>query len=172
MFHEGNSVKALPVFGGNCSLVETLCDSGVTFLIVGGHAVHFYIPTRLCNDLDVLIGPTKENAERVLCVFRELHLEFKYPPETLTLPYKRIPLHLSTGLTEYDADILTPGHDGDFHRAWESARFAKMADRKVRVAPRHYLIQMKERSERTEDREDIRQLEDVDIAGLGGSYAE
>jgi len=45
-------------------LVE-LTDAGADFAVVGGHAVAFHGHPRATKDLDLLVRPTPENAERV-----------------------------------------------------------------------------------------------------------
>ena len=50
--------------------VESLNQSGARYLIVGAHAVAFHARPRATKDLDLLLEPTRENAERVLTAIR------------------------------------------------------------------------------------------------------
>lgn len=44
--------------------LESLNREGVTYVVIGGMAVLAHIPYRTTRDLDVLIEPTLENAEK------------------------------------------------------------------------------------------------------------
>ncbi len=44
--------------------LDSLNSEGVAYVVIGGIAVLSYVPYRTTRDLDVLIEPTPENAER------------------------------------------------------------------------------------------------------------
>lgn len=46
--------------------LRILNEHSVEFLVIGGHAVAFHGYPRLTGDMDILIRPTPENAERVV----------------------------------------------------------------------------------------------------------
>ena len=46
-------------------LLVELADAGADFVVVGGHAVAFHGHTRATKELEVLVRPTAENAQRV-----------------------------------------------------------------------------------------------------------
>jgi hypothetical protein len=47
-------------------LIQALHDSNVDFMIVGAHALAFHGLVRATGDLDILVRPSAENAERVV----------------------------------------------------------------------------------------------------------
>jgi hypothetical protein len=51
--------------------VALLLSRGVHFVVIGGHAVAFHGYPRLTDDLDLLIRPTTENAQRVIAALAE-----------------------------------------------------------------------------------------------------
>jgi hypothetical protein len=50
--------------------IESLIAHGVEFLIVGAYALAFHGAPRFTGDLDVLVRPTRDNANRVLEAIR------------------------------------------------------------------------------------------------------
>lgn len=46
-------------------LLSSLKSHGVEFLVIGAHAVGFYARPRMTEDLDVWVGRSKDNAERL-----------------------------------------------------------------------------------------------------------
>src|SRR5947207_8893866 len=98
-------------WGPNSDFVEALLDSGARFFIRGGTAVHFYDPTRVVGDLDLLIEPSRETAEKVHATLSRAiwpdMLEFTV--DDLAQPGKHVritrPLYV---------DVLTPKRGIDF----------------------------------------------------------
>lgn len=60
--------------------IELLERHGVRYLVVGGYAVGFHGFPRYTGDLDVFIGISEENSEKVLKVFAD----FGFPDMGLT----------------------------------------------------------------------------------------
>jgi len=51
--------------------IDALKAHGVRYPVVGAHAVAFHARPRATKDLDLLVDPSPENAERVLAALRE-----------------------------------------------------------------------------------------------------
>jgi hypothetical protein len=51
-------------------MLHSLVESGVEFLVVGAHAMAVHGIPRATGDLDILVRPTPENADRVLQALR------------------------------------------------------------------------------------------------------
>jgi hypothetical protein len=60
--------------------LASLNREGVSYVVIGGIAVLFHIPYRTTRDIDILIEPTLDNAEkahRALSRWGDLHLTFE-----------------------------------------------------------------------------------------------
>jgi len=139
-------------FGANRELLIQLNSERVRFLIVGGVGVHFHAPEREYDDLDILIDPTLENAERCVQALRNLGLVAP-PAEVLAIPNVQIPLKVC-----HHAEILTPDRGVDFKKEHENSVEALVNDQPVRVASREFLIRMKTGTGRKQDAIDLRLL--------------
>ena len=51
--------------------IELLNSQKVDYIVVGGHAVAFHGHPRFTGDIDLLLRPAHENAERVIAVVKE-----------------------------------------------------------------------------------------------------
>lgn len=143
----------LPTFGGNNELVEQLVRHRVRFLVVGGAAVNFYVAERTADDLDLLVEPTPDNAERLFAALAALHLTPQFPQDVISRPTERpqqMPLK-----TVYYADLLTPGPAVNFATEWDRASLGSIGGNEVRVAARGLLIEMKVNTNRERDASDV-----------------
>lgn len=129
----------------------------VRYLIVGAHAVALHARPRATNDLDVLIEPTIENANRVLDALRDFFggTDTGYAVEDFTDPNIVIQL----GVAPVRIDILSglTGLD-EFHQAWQSRVEARFAAVPASFIGRDMLIQVKEAADREQDRADVAML--------------
>ena len=139
--------------------VESLNQSGARYLIIGAHAVAFHARPRATKDLDLLVEPTGENAERVLAAIRRfLGTDMGLTREDLSTPGRIVQL----GVAPSRIDLLA-GISGveDFRTAWERRVDAAFGD-----VPAHYLslddlIQAKASTGRDQDKADLRILQRV-----------
>jgi hypothetical protein len=58
-------VKALCVPEPELGILRALGGCAVEYLLIGGHAMHFYGSNRDVNDVDILVGRSQRNAERL-----------------------------------------------------------------------------------------------------------
>jgi predicted nucleotidyltransferase len=56
--------------------LDALNNEGAAYVVIGAMAVTFHIPYRTTRDIDVLIGPTVENARRVPGTFKGVSTSF------------------------------------------------------------------------------------------------
>jgi len=125
----------------NADLLRRLSDSGVSFVLVGGGAVAAYG----CRDdlylpeLDILIDPAIENAERVLGVLSATGMQLWITAAHLAGPKKQLPVKQLL----FDMDILTPATDESFLAILERSGQVMVGDLEVRVIARDDLIAMK-----------------------------
>jgi hypothetical protein len=52
--------------------IELLNSRGVEYVIVGAHSLAFHGHPRYTGDLDILVRPSQENAEKITAVISEL----------------------------------------------------------------------------------------------------
>lgn len=157
----------LNTFGGNADLVRTLTEARVEFLVVGGLAVVFHNcrdPLKV-DDLDLLLNPCPENAERFIRVLSALERDplptvAQVARPNLQIPIKTIPL--------FNVDILTPPDDIDFGELSGRSESALLqGDIPVRVISRRDLIALKRiaiqklSKEKQKHEDDLRYLEAV-----------
>jgi predicted nucleotidyltransferase len=136
--------------------VESLNQSGARYLIVGAHAVAFHARPRATKDLDLLLEPTRENAERVLTAIREfLGTDLGLSGEDLSTPGRIAQLGVAPSRIDLLAGISGVG---DFDAAW-----ARRVDAPFGDVPAHFLsledlIQAKASTGRDQDKADLRAL--------------
>jgi predicted nucleotidyltransferase len=125
----------------NADLLRRLSDGGVAFVLVGGGAVAAYG----CRDelhlpeLDILIDPAIENAQRVIGVLSAAGMQLWIGAADLAGPKKQLPVKQLL----FDMDILTPGADESFPAILERSGHVMVGDVDVRVIARDDLISMK-----------------------------
>ena len=125
----------------NADLLRRISEGGVSFVLVGGGAVaaygcraDLYLP-----ELDILIDPTIDNAQRVLTVLSEAGMQLWIGPTDLAGPKKQLPVKQLL----FDMDILTPAADERFPAILGRSERTMVGDLEVRVIARDDLIAMK-----------------------------
>jgi predicted nucleotidyltransferase len=133
----------------NADLLQRLTDGGVSFLLVGGAAVAFYgcRADRYLPELDILIDPAIENAERVMAVLSAMGVQLWINAKDLAGPKKQLPVKQLL----FDMDILTPAADENFSAILAQSVEGMVNGNAVRVIGREDLIAMKRVAARTVD---------------------
>lgn len=138
-------------------ILAALDESEAEFLVVGAHAMALHGVPRATGDLDVLVRPSAENAERVLTALGAFgapldahdvtRQDFEIPGQVyqIGLPPRRI-------------DLLTSISGIGFDEAWISRDEVKIQGRKVPFLSREALIRNKQASGRDKDLVDVRLL--------------
>ncbi|MBX9804532.1 MAG: hypothetical protein K2Y18_02120 [Alphaproteobacteria bacterium] len=162
---------------GNIKLLESLVVQNAVFLITGSWAVNHYDPTRIPNDLDILISNKNENIEN--CVFTFASLEdFASKMEEIKQKLYEISenngpaLKLSCRLypfpsgNMYNFDILSPKQTQSFEELWERSEkgiiFGKVP---VRFISKRDLIHSKREAIRN-NQNDIKSFSGEDLRKL------
>jgi hypothetical protein len=125
----------------NGDLLSKFISSGVSFLLVGGAAVAFYgcrEETHL-SELDILIDPALQNAERVIAVLSAVGMQIRIGAGELAGPKKQLPVKQLL----FDMDILTPAADENFSAMLARSAQGTVNGGVVRVIARDDLIAMK-----------------------------
>lgn len=92
-------------------------DRGIEYLVVGGYALAQHGAPRFTMDLDLWVRPTRENAERVIGLLRDIGFgrlgctveEFTRPDTILQLGTPPVRVDLLTGLTGLDWEAAFHG---------------------------------------------------------------
>jgi predicted nucleotidyltransferase len=135
--------------------VGLLNSHRVEFVVVGGHAVAFHGHPRFTGDIDLLIRPTRENAEAVLRVLRDFGFDtLKVDPADLTTPGRILQL----GRPPNRIDLLTSISAVTFDEAWETRISGALDDQQVSFLGWDALIRNKTASGRDKDRLDVKRL--------------
>jgi hypothetical protein len=140
-------------------LFAALNEAEVKYLLVGGYAVGWYAEPRFTKDLDVWVGSSGDNPERVLAALKR----FGAPLDDLTVE------DLATegtvfqmGLPPNRIDILTEVSGGvDFETAWASRAQGRFDGVPFNVIGLTELIQNKEAVGRPQDVRDAKLLRRV-----------
>lgn len=119
-------ISAMSIMEPNQSFKEFLKrfnDFGIEYLIVGGYALAMHGAPRFTKDLDLLVRPTRDNAERIISFLTEMGFsslgctvdEFSRPDTILQLGEYPLRIDLLTGLGGVTWDEAVQGKvEGDY----------------------------------------------------------
>ena len=135
--------------------VGLLNSNGVEYLIAGAFAVAFHGFPRYTADLDLLVRPSAENADRVLHTFAEFGLgSLGIRAEDLQTPGMVIQL----GMQPNRIDVLTTISAVSFEEVWATACEADLDGIPTRFIGRAALLRNKEHTGRAKDLGDAEEL--------------
>lgn len=137
------------------ALFASLQKAEVRYVVIGGIASVLHGVPRATFDLDILIDPTPENAERLLRAMREAGFgtsSLIAPPELLANE-----ITVFKDLVRVDVQTSTPGLS--FPEAWSRREKMTYQGQDFFVASLADLIASKKASGRPVDLEDVRLLE-------------
>lgn len=142
-------------------LLRALVDAGVSFLVVGAHALAAHGVPRVTGDLDVWVRATEDNAHRV---WQALHA-FGAPLSDLQVREKDFStpdIVAQFGLPPYRVDIMTSISGVDFDDAWRTRLEGHLFEVPIAFLGRDSFIRNKIASGRPKDLSDVRSLEGRD----------
>jgi uncharacterized nucleotidyltransferase DUF6036 len=126
----------------------------VRYLVIGGIAAVLYGVPRATFDLDILIEPTKENAQRLLDALSEIG--FGTAQMTNAEEIVETEITIFTDRVRLDVQTSTPGIQ--FEEAWQRRVTMTFAGQTFEVVSLADLIQAKTAAGREVDLEDVRTL--------------
>jgi hypothetical protein len=130
--------------------IELLNSRGVEYVIVGAHSLAFHGRPRYTGDLDILLKPSAENAEKVASVLAEFgFVDFK--PSDFTEPDQIIQL----GRVPNRIDLLTGITGVPIDEALAGKISAELAGLPVFFLSKELLIQNKRAVGRPQDVADV-----------------
>ncbi|WP_052375056.1 hypothetical protein [Chondromyces apiculatus] len=139
-------------------LLTCFVDEGVEFLLIGGWALALHGHGRSTDDMDVLVRPSPENAERVyqaLLAFGAPLDAHDVTPGLFAQPGSAYRLGVKPALIE----VLTKIDGLSFDEAVEGARTFEVDGRRVPFIARQALLKNKRAAGRPKDLADVAWLE-------------
>lgn len=137
-------------------LIEIFEKHSVKYVIVGGHAVNYYGYVRSTQDLDVLIYPSIENAQKVISALREFGFGDAGIPQSY---FERSGSAIHLGVEPNRIDLLTHLKDVDNDQIFTNMTRAEHQGIVTNVIALQDLIDVKRRSDRPRDHVDAEELE-------------
>jgi predicted nucleotidyltransferase len=130
----------LYTFGSNGDFVRALVDHQVDFMVVGGLAMVFHGCRDAMNvdDLDLMLNPIEDNAERLIRSLSELGFPVRWSATDLSKPNIQLPIKQNFYL-----DILTPPDGVDYDAMKQRSLPARLDNIPVHVVSREDLIALK-----------------------------
>ena len=132
-------------------------DAGVEFVIVGAYALAFHGAPRASGDIDVLVRPSVENADRVVAALGR----FGAPLQSagITSGDFARPGHVyQIGVPPRRIDVMTQISGVSFDEAWASRVTGELDGRPIGFIGRDALIKNKQAAGRPKDLADLSRL--------------
>ncbi len=137
------------------AFLELLNSNEVEYLVVGAFAVAFHGFPRYTADLDILVRPTKENADRVLRALSAFGFgKAGIEAADLRSAYKVVQL----GVKPNRIDLLTSISGVTFEEAWAERTEAELDGIATHFIGRAELLRNKEHTGRAKDLGDAEEL--------------
>lgn len=140
-------------FADLCALLNA---KNVDFLIVGGYAVAFHGAPRFTGDLDILISPDVEQAERMLSALSQFGFPAHELAATDLLEQRRI---LQLGEVPVQIHVMTSITGVNWQDAWASRHQGTYGNVPVFFIGREVLLANKRAAGRTKDLADVEAME-------------
>jgi hypothetical protein len=139
-------------------LLDAFSGAGVESIVVGAHALAVQGIARATGDLDVLVRPTPENAERVIQALQVFGAPLAQHGVTVS-DFTRPGCVYQMGLPPRRIDVLTHISGVAFDEAWASRKIVAVGGRLVPFLGREALLRNKRAAGRPKDLVDVELLE-------------
>jgi len=136
-------------------LVRLFEKHGVQYTLVGGHAVSFYGYVRTTQDMDLLVSPTAENAERIIDALSAFGFGGTGIPREL---FERDGGAVHLGVEPNRIDILTSLKGVDNRKIFKGSQIVEIDGVAVNIISLEDLVQVKRCSDRPRDLADADEL--------------
>lgn len=133
-------------------LFSCLRRHGVKAVVVGAHAVAFHAKPRYTKDIDVLLEPSPENAERVIAALNSFGFG------TVGITTSDLDSEgkiLQLGFPPNRVDLITSIDGVSFNQVWESRVEGDFGSERVYYIGLNELILNKRAADRPQDRADV-----------------
>ena len=136
--------------------IALLNSRGIEYLIVGAHSLAFHARPRFTGDLDILIRPTAQNADKIVAALRDFGFGgLEVSPSDFTQPEQVIQL----GRAPHRIDLLTSISGVSSEDAFSTKVAAQLDDLPVAFLSKELLIANKRAVGRPQDLADLSELE-------------
>jgi len=142
--------------------IRCLTEAGAEFVVVGAHALAVHGIPRATGDIDILVRPNPENADRVMEALRAFGAQIDTHGVT-KVDLARPGTVYQIGLPPRRIDILTKISGVTFDEAWSSKIEIEIDGLKIGFLGREELVRNKLAAARPKD------LADVDALGRNSS---
>ena len=136
-------------------LLRLFEEHGVQYALVGGHAVNFYGYVRTTQDMDLLVSPTAENAQRIMSALIAFGFGGAGIPQEL---FERDGGAVHLGVEPNRIDILTSLKGVTNTRIFKGAEVVEVDGIVVSIISLDDLLQVKRCSDRPRDLADADEL--------------
>jgi hypothetical protein len=127
----------------------------VRYCIIGAYAVAFHARPRYTKDLDILVGPSIENGQKIVSALKEFGFgELRLTPEDFAEPGRVVQL----GYEPVRVDLLTSIAGFTFEQVWKHRVVGEYGKVRASFMGREELIRNKELSARHQDQADVETL--------------
>lgn len=138
--------------------IESLNSRRVDYIVVGAHAVAFHGHPRFTGDIDFLMRPSPENAERLIESIKEFGFSnLQLSPDDFTQPNTVVQL----GYPPNRIDLLTSISGVDYEEAWSGKATGELDGLRVFFLGFDALLKNKRASGREQDLVDVNKLSAV-----------
>lgn len=144
--------------GANERIVKSFIDEGVEFIVIGGLAVSWYLPSRLADDMDLLVNPTVENSERIARALTNVGIHSHDRNSFAELGVQ------ASIKKDFYCEIITPKHDGPtFGEIAKNALQAKLFRIPILIPSVSALIRLKEHAVNSDESIAEKHQNDIDL---------
>ncbi len=147
----------MPLSNDLREFIALLNSRGVEYLIVGAHSLAFHARPRYTGDLDILIKPTAQNAEKIIAVLKEFGFA---DPEITATDFARPAQVIQLGRPPNRIDLLTSISGVSANDAFASKVDAYLDHLPVAYLSKALLIANKRAVARPQDLADLNALEE------------
>lgn len=142
----------MPLNQDFAELIHHLNTANAKYLVIGAYAVMIYTFPRYTKDIDFLIEPTSENAEKVY----EALKVFGAPLETVSAEdLKKSDMVLQIGVEPNRIDIITSIEGARFEELWKNKKEERYGEEPIYIPSLEDLVQIKKLAGRPGDLKDI-----------------
>ena len=136
-------------------LLRLFEEYGVQYTLVGGHAVNFYGYVRTTQDMDLLVSPTAENAQRIMSALTAFGFGGAGIPQEL---FERDGVAVHLGVEPNRIDILTGLKGVTNARIFKRSEVVEVDGIAVSIISLDDLLEVKRCSDRPRDLADADEL--------------
>jgi predicted nucleotidyltransferase len=147
-------MRAMTLQGDFREFLRLLVDHEVEFMVVGGHAVSHHGYPRFTHDVDVVVDPSRENAERLIAALDD----FGFGALDLTAAEFTRDTTVVLGRAPHEIDIMTFVKGVELKSAWDRRSYGSLDGVSVPFIGKDDLIANKRAVGRPEDLADVARL--------------